>query len=48
LKLEKLLTSIVKKEGVRFTYNPSLIKAAQKGLKKFNKYYKEMKKNNIY
>jgi len=30
------------------TYNPSLIKAAQKGLDKFNKYYAKMKKNDIY
>jgi hypothetical protein len=47
-KLEKLLTSIVKKEGVYFTYDPSLIKVAQKGLKEFNKYYNKIKKNNIY
>jgi len=39
LKLETLLTSIVKKEGLYATYNPSLITAAQKGLDKFNKYY---------
>jgi hypothetical protein len=48
LELKQLLTSIVKKEGVYFTYNPSLVKAAQKGLDKFNKYYTEVKKNNIY
>jgi hypothetical protein len=29
-------------------YNPSLILTTQKGLNKFNKYYKEIKKNNIY
>jgi hypothetical protein len=48
LKLKKLLTLITKKEGVYATYNPSLIKAAQKGLEKFNKYYAEIKKNDIY
>jgi hypothetical protein len=48
LKLKKLLTSITKKERVYATYDPSLIKAAQKGLEKFNKYYAEMKKNDMY
>jgi hypothetical protein len=48
LKLEKLLTSIVKKEGVCASYDPSLIEATQKGLEKFNEYYAEMKKNDMY
>jgi hypothetical protein len=48
LQLEKLLTSIVKKEGKYATYDPSLVLAAQKGLDKFNEYYKEMKKNDMY
>jgi len=38
----------VKKQGVYASYNPSLIKAAQKGLEKFNEYYLEMKSNDMY
>jgi len=30
------------------TYDPSLILTTQKGLNKFNRYYKEIKKNDIY
>jgi hypothetical protein len=48
LKLDKLLQSIIKKEGVYATYDPSLIKAAQAGLDVFNKYYLAMKSNDIY
>jgi hypothetical protein len=29
-------------------YDPSLVLTTQKGLNKFNRYYKEIKKNNIY
>jgi hypothetical protein len=48
LQLEKLLLSIVKKEGVYATYDSSLLEAAQKGLDKFNEnYYTEMK-NDMY
>jgi hypothetical protein len=48
LKLDKLLQSIVKKEGVYAIYDPSLIKATQAGLDVFNKYYLAIKSNNIY
>jgi hypothetical protein len=48
LQLKKLLTSIIKKEGKYVTYNPSLVLTTQKGLNKFNRYYKEIKKNDIY
>ena len=48
LKLDKLLQSIVKKQGVYATYDPSLIEAARKGLEKFNEYYLEMMKNDMY
>jgi len=46
--LEKLLLSIVKKEGVYAMYDSSLLEATQKGLDKFNGYYTEMKKNDMY
>jgi hypothetical protein len=48
LQLEKLLLSIIKKEGVYAMYDSSLLEATQKGLDKFNKYYAEIKKNDIY
>jgi hypothetical protein len=48
LNLDKLLQSIVKKEGQYATYNPSLIEATRKGLEVFNRYYLAMKKNDMY
>ena len=48
LQLEKLLQSIIKREGVYAIFNSSLLEATQKGLDKFNQYYTEMKKNDMY
>jgi hypothetical protein len=48
LKLDILLRSIVKKEGVYATYDSSLIEATRKGLDVFNHYYLQMKKNDMY
>jgi hypothetical protein len=48
LQLEKLLLSIIKKEGVYAMYDSSLLKATQKGHDKFKKYYTEIKKNDMY
>ncbi|KAF4614407.1 hypothetical protein G7Y89_g15331 [Cudoniella acicularis] len=46
--IRPILQSIVKKQGEYATYDPSLIKAAQKGLEVFNKYYLAMKSNDMY
>jgi hypothetical protein len=46
LKLKKLLDNIIRNNNKKFDL--SLVAAAKKGLKKFNKYYKAIKANNIY
>jgi hypothetical protein len=48
IKLEKLLKSIINKEGAFARFYLSLVAATKKGLKKFNNYYNAIKKNNIY
>jgi hypothetical protein len=48
LKLDQILQSIIKKQGVYASYDPSLIEAARKGLEIFNKYYLAMKSNDMY
>jgi hypothetical protein len=48
LKLDQILQSIIKKQGVYASYDPLLIKAARKGLEIFNKYYLAIKSNDIY
>jgi hypothetical protein len=48
LKLDKLLQSIVKKQGKYINYNKTLIAAASKGLETFNRYYTIIKENDIY
>jgi hypothetical protein len=48
LKLDKLLQSIIKKQGKYTSYNKTLIAAASKGLETFNRYYSAIKENDIY
>jgi hypothetical protein len=48
LKLDKLLQSIVKKQGKYASYNKTLIAAASKGLETFNGYYTAIKENDMY
>jgi hypothetical protein len=48
VKMEKLLKSIINKEGEYASFDASLIAAAKQGLKKFDEYYVEMKENDIY
>jgi len=48
LKLDKLLQSIVKKQGKYTSYDKTLIAAASKGLETFNGYYTAMKENDMY
>ena len=45
-KLKKLLDNIIRNDNKKFDL--SLVAIAKKGLKKFNKYYKAIKANNIY
>jgi len=42
------LTSIKRKEGPFKNFNHNLVYAVNKGLEKFNKYFKRIKSNNIY
>ena len=48
MKLDQILQSIVKKQGLYASYDLSLIEAARKGLEIFNKYYLAMKSNDMY
>ena len=48
VKMEKLLKSIINKEGDYASFNTSLVTAATKGYEKFKEYYNSMKKNDIY
>ena len=48
LKLDKLLQSIVKKQGKYASYDKTLITAASKGLETFNGYYTAIKENDMY
>jgi hypothetical protein len=46
--MEKLLKSVLNKTGLFATIDASLVAAAKKGYIKFEKYYDEMKENDIY
>ena len=46
--LRTTLTSIKRKEGPFKNFNYNLVHAVNKGLEKFNKYFKLIKSNNIY
>ena len=46
--LRTTLTLIKRKEGLFKNFNYNLVHVVNKGLKKFNKYFKLIKSNNIY
>jgi hypothetical protein len=48
VKIKKLLKSIINKKDNYASFDASLVAAATKGYKKFQEYYNNIKKNNIY
>jgi len=48
VKIEKLLKSIMNKEGEYASFDASLVAATKRGYKKFKEYYDDIKENDIY